>query len=384
LDSLQTALPRLDLSSFLAAVFSTSLAETLKTTPRTTLLIPDNSAFKRIGQLVSEHLLSASSKPELEHLILHHTIDGVEYASELLNGSLHSYPTLEGSDLSILRQSNGSVFIGASGGWAGTRAMLRPHNRLTRTGVVHELTDLLLPRSIELTVGKLMRAAKGATMASLVARVGMEWILNGTKPPDDSQWAGMSGVGWTLLCPTDEAFKDVNLTMLYADLDGMRDIVRQHLIPSASLDHRSAFDVFDGSDDMPVPINSGATFSTLLTASSPYGDVVFRAMDDDNARRYVVGIKGARGTNGKADWARVMAWGRSTTGHGTGGVIQINRLLVPYYPPWWVLYGGPGLVLAGGMVAICLFFYVVSLIWRRDTTEATYEPLGGFGRDDED
>jgi solute carrier family 25 (mitochondrial carnitine/acylcarnitine transporter), member 20/29 len=380
-DPLQTALPRLDLSSFLAAVFSTSLAETLKTTPRTTLLIPHNGAFKRIGQLVSEHLLSASSKPELERLILHHTIDGVEYASELLNGSLHSYPTLEGSDISIFREPNGSIFVGASGGWADTRAALSPYNRLTRTGVIHELTDLLLPRSIELTVGKLMRAAKGATMTSLVARVGMDWILNGTNPPDDPQWAGMSGVGWTLLCPTDEAFKDVNLTTLYADLAGMRDIVRQHLIPSASLDDRSAFDVLDGSSNMPVPIDSGATFSTLLTASSPYGDVVFRATDDSG---YVVGIKGARGTNGKADWARVMAWGRSTTGHGTGGVIQIDRLLVPYYPPWWILYGGPVAVLLGGMVLICLFFYVVSLIWRRDTTEATYEPMGGFGRDDED
>ncbi|TFY65143.1 hypothetical protein EVJ58_g2169, partial [Rhodofomes roseus] len=48
-DALQTALPELELSSFLAAIFSTSLAERLKTTPRTTLLMPPNSAFKRLG-----------------------------------------------------------------------------------------------------------------------------------------------------------------------------------------------------------------------------------------------------------------------------------------------------------------------------------------------
>ena len=81
-DPLETALPSLELSSFLAAVFSTSLAEKLKTTSRTTLLIPHNSAFKRLGTLVSAHLLVASSKPDLERVILHHVVSGVEYTSD--------------------------------------------------------------------------------------------------------------------------------------------------------------------------------------------------------------------------------------------------------------------------------------------------------------
>lgn len=97
----------------------------------------------------------------------------------------------------------------------------------------------------------------------------------------------------------------------------------------------------------------------------------------------MVGIKGARGTDGKADWARVLGWGRTTTGSGTGGVIQVDQLLMPYHPKWWIEYGPPSFVGAVGVVLICLFFYGVRIVWNRDVTEATYEPMGGFGDCDE-
>src|ERR1700685_279204 len=152
-DPLQTALPQLDLSSFLAAIFSTSPAELIKTTPRTTLLIPQNAAFKRLGLLVSDHLLAPSSKSDLEKLILHHAIDGVEYAESLQNGSQRTFPTLEGSDINVERSSNKSksVLVKASGGWTGMRSELYTRNMLTQTGVVHELSDLMIPRSVDLT-----------------------------------------------------------------------------------------------------------------------------------------------------------------------------------------------------------------------------------------
>jgi len=44
-------------------------------------------------------------------------------------------------------------------------------------------------------------------------------VLNGTAPPTDSPWGqiGIPGTGWTLLCPTDDAFKRVNRTRLYSE-----------------------------------------------------------------------------------------------------------------------------------------------------------------------
>ncbi|OBZ78881.1 Periostin [Grifola frondosa] len=385
-DALQTALPTLELSSFLAAIFSTNLADTLKTTPRTTLLMPPNSAFKRLGMLVSEHLLAPSSKPDLERVIRHHALVGVEYGASLQNGSQRTFGTLEGSDVHVDRRSeDGKVLMSASGGWAQMQTVLQPRNMLTQTGVIHEVSDIMIPRSVDLTVGKLVKAAKGSTMATMMTKAGLDWILNGTAPPEYSPWAemGLSGSGWTLLCPTDDAFKKVNLTDLYANQERMREIVSQHLIPTADVLVSVSVDAQDVlNNNRPLSLNDGATYTTLHAADSVYGDVIFRVLDGEEGT--VVGVKGARGHDGRHDWAHVVSWGRSTTGGGTGGVVQIDRLLIPYSPSWWVAYGAPAGVAAGGVVLICLFFLGVRAVWRRDTTEATYEPVGGFGHDDSD
>ncbi|KAJ7630786.1 carnitine acyl carnitine carrier [Roridomyces roridus] len=350
-DAMETILPLQDLSLFLASAFSTSVADRLKTQPRTTLLVPHNSAFKRLGQLVSAYLLAPSSKKDLESVLLHHTLDNVEYSQSLQNGS-RTFATLEGSDIQLEHFKNGSVFVSPSGGWAGMKAELFPRDILTQTGVIHEVSDVFIPRSVELTVGKLVKAADATTMATLVTKAGMEWVLNGTRPPLGSIWAeqGFSEAGWTLLCPSDRAFKDVNLTQLYADSEGMRSLVSQHLIPTpmSSSDSDAVMN-----NNRPLALDDSVTYNTLLSPTSAYGDVVFRSTDEG----YVVGIKGARGTDGEADRASVISWGRCTTGGGTGGVIALDRLLVPYNPPWWVEYGAPGAVGVGGIILICLFFY---------------------------
>lgn len=389
-DPLATALPSLDFSVFLSAIFSTSLAEQLKTAPRSTFLIPHNDAFKRLGMLVTAHLLSSSSKADLENVIQHHVISGVEYSDALVEGSQRTYGTLEGSDLHVERKkgkSNTTVVLSASGGWTDMHSVLYPQDTLTQTGVIHQVSDIMIPRSVNLTIGKLMRAAKGSAMISLVTKAGFEWILNGTAPPDGSVWAGkvLSSAGWTLLCPTDDAFKGLNLTELYSSQELMQAIVAQHIIPGQQPSHsppdNDLFDAF--SENRPIAMDDSASYTTLRSAESDslYAGLVFRVLEDQGT---VVGIRGARGSDGKNDWAHVTAWGRATTGGGFGGVVQIDRLLMPYYPSWWVEYAGPIAVTVGGVLLIGAFFYGVRAIWKRDTTEATYEPVGGFGHDEED
>ncbi|KAH9064342.1 hypothetical protein EDB87DRAFT_1680985 [Lactarius vividus] len=368
-NSLQIALPTLNFSSFIAAIFSADLADTIKTSPRTTLLVPHNDAFKRLGLLVSAHLLSASATADLESVVLHHVIDDVVYARDLQNSTARTYPTLEGSDLHVGRTKAGAITLTPSGGWPGLNSELIPMDLLSETGAVHELSDLFIPRSVQLTVGKLAKAAKGTTMANLIIKAGMEWVLNGTAPPVDSPWGqdGISGTGWTLLCPTDDAFKKVNLTQLYSDKTAMQLLVGQHLLNTPkSLDVSGT-----PNNNRPLRFLDSDTYETLISPESNYRDVVFRETDGGNV---AVGIKNARGTGGKADWAKVTGWGRATTGGGTGGVIQIDRLLIPYEPPVWIEYGGPMVVGIFGVLAIGLFFMGVRKIWRLDRTEATYEP----------
>lgn len=392
-DALTTALPQLDLSSFLAAVFSTNLADKLKFTPRTTLLIPYNSAFKRLGALVSAHLLSASSKSDLEKVILHHAISGVEYADTLQNGTARTFATLEGSDLHVERSKSGEVVLTGSGGWSDMHSLLYPQDYLTQTGVIHELSDIMIPRSVDITIGKLISAAKSSTMASLMTKAGVDWILNGTNPPEGTVWAemGLKGVGWTVLCPTDEAFKGVNLTELHADTPRLIETVLQHLVPLQepsrapdNIDYVDFFEILN--NNRPLILNDSTKYTTLLSRKQSFdwqdsrGDVDFRQVDNE----IVVGVDGARGSDGRRDSAHVTSWGRSTQGRGTGGVVSIDRVLTPYHPSWRAVYGGPITVTVLGVLLIGGFFYGVRVLWKRDTTEATYEPIGGFGNNDDE
>ena len=366
-DALQAALPFLNLSSFIAAVFSTSLAHTLKTTPQTTILIPHNSAFERLGMLVSNHLLAASSKSDLAHVILHHAIDGVYYSDSLRDGSDHSFPTLDGSDL---RSVNGTFT--SSGGWPGMTSQLKLRNLLTDTGVVHEMTDILMPRTVNLTVGKLAKAAKGTTMTTILIKAGLDWVLNATAPPEGSPWAeqGLDGAGWTLLCPPDEAFKHFNLTALYRNVDQLLNIASQHLIPTPSGPKATIGIMEVVNNNRPISLVDEVTYTTLLSPDSAYGDIVIR----DTEGQLVLGIKGARGTNGRGDWAAILSWGRVTSGNGAGGVIAIDRVLMPYEPPFWIAYGQPIGVGILGVIVIGLFFTGVRVLWTREV-DATYEPI---------
>lgn len=385
-DPLQVALPSLDLSSFLAAVFSSNdVAMALKTASSKTILIPHNAAFQRLGILVSAHLLadSPASKADLRLTLLHHALDGVYYGEALVNGSQRTFSTLEGSDVTLHRSRNVTVL--PSGGWSGMTSSLTTTNMLTSTGVIHEIEDLLLPRSVKITVSKLVKAAGGTTMAGLLTRAGMDWVLNGTAPPGNSRYADHGPGGWTLLCPHDDAFDRVNLTELKSDRETLNAVISQHLIPSPMPIGSNAQDTDDPNDhnNRPVPLDDDVSYPTLLSPLSSYADVVFRSQPDGG---YVVGLKGVRGTSGRHDWAQVTAWGRtsSSSSAGTGGVIQIDRLLLPYRAPWYLEYGPPVAVGLGGISLVVLFFAVVRWFWKRDATEATYEPIGGFGADDGD
>ena len=117
----------------------------------------------------------------------------------------------------------------------------------------------------------------------------------------------------------------------------------------------------------------------MQSLSSVYGDVIFRLPTDQSKKTLYLSIKG-RVTRG--DWARVLSWGRETTYGGRGGVIQIDKLLLPYRPTVWLEYGPSLLVGAIGSAFIVGFFMFVRSIWIRNSTEATYEPIGGFEEDD--
>ena len=304
---------------------------------------------------------------------MHHVVDGVYYSDSLANVSEKSIPTDDGSDLRLV---NGT--LSGSGGWPGMTSDLKLENLITETGVVHELSDVLLPRTVELNIEKLARAAKGSVMISMMAKAGFDWVLNATAPPEGSPWAemGLDGKGWTLLCPSDDAFKHINMTEMLKDTERLKEIVGQHLIPTPSSPSSMSTSAKPAEDEdlsQPISLRNDATYSTLLSPNNAYGDIVIRSPETPGGPP-VLGIKGARGTSAQEDWAKALSWGRVTTGGGVGGVVMINRLLTPYHPPWLIEYGQP---IGGGILGVLLigaFFWGVRRVWNREV-DATYEPL---------
>jgi len=304
-------------------------------------------------------------------------------------------------------------------------------------------------------VEELAVAGKGSIMVGLVKKAGLGGVLNGTMKLDwdghdwDDGWMerrkrriGKKGekVGWTLLCPTDEGFKGLNLTRLLDDEEALGRFVRQHLIPVpaerfslsslAATAKPSSFWSFswifgqqggDVEDDpsMPLWVMDDATYSTLLSPSAIHGDVVFRALEGD-AERFLVGIKGATTGSGKSEFARVLKWGRSTAiantnrpppptnvtlGHAQvpltmkhqpvslavephitlrSGVVLIDRPLLPYVEGWWVSWGQAMLLGMVGSMVIVGGWAVVVHWFKGQESEATYEPIGpGAGGEDD-
>lgn len=452
-DVIEAALPFTHFSTFLTSAFATHMDDVLRNSPSTTVLIPHNSAWSPLG-LLTDYLLLPESREHLANVVRHHVLKEIVYPGDPILSSKPSasktFATLEGSDV---RMEHGKIT--GSGGWSASLRVLT-REILTRTGVIHELEGgLLIPRSVQVNIGDLAMAGKGSIMIGLVQKAGFGKVLNGTMKLDLDEWEhGLIGspvssklsknrkkgkgeednpkpkkeeVGWTLLCPRDEAFKGINLTKVLEDTEGLKAFVRQHLIPVPASSSSESWEYLnrkprvklaapdEEEDARPIPVEDEATYSTLLSSNSVYGDIIFR-LTGSNVNSYLVGIKGAKGKGGAEEFARVLKWGRTTItssstpstppSNSTGsqspfeflpstewaslgdrpttlrsGVILIDRPITPFVEGWWMAWGQAMTFGAFGSFAIVGWWTGVVMWWRRKESEATYEPIGGH--DDE-
>lgn len=353
---IQTAVSSLSLSTFVATVFSAELDKPIKRAPAITYLVPHNDAFSALGVAMLYLLLDQEQpRKELRSTVEYHAIDRIVYMKDFADGSLR-YPTLEGSPIWAGRIDNGTVEVRR--GTEGRNARVIKGDMLTSTGVLHEIDQVELPPTLDLTIGKLMKGAKADTMRDLVEKAGYGWLLNGTTP-DEGQVEELEMMGgkfprhhnkkkkkqskrhrerhrlfadhlqsYVILCPTDSAFTRINLTHYYQDIDALKQLVQLHIIPSP------ADQLLPGGteDQVPLSLRDASTFSTLLDSTlgglSGYGKVAFRKLKDGNGKsRYsspmaghddgadlgwMVGIADTRGTDGRKYAARVLSFGRES------------------------------------------------------------------------
>lgn len=397
------------------------MTKKLRTTHSTTLLVPQNDGFEKLGLLTDYLLLSdGDSRKALKKVIQHHMLDGVYYAADLGNDTTRTISTHEGSSVVI----HNTMEVRESGLWNHTTALV-PRNDITQTGVLHEVRDVLLPKSLQVNVEDLARAAGGETMITLIKRAGLGKLLNGTLTMEDvnelDDWKrthspkhnrtrsrisphaekSPAPIGWTLLCPKDSAFNSVNLTRLLNDPETLRALVLQHIIPIPPLSSSAPLMIHP---ELPLSFDDDATYNTLLSPNSLRADLVFRVTSKppkssaptlpghDSGSELLVGIKGARGSDGLTDFARVLNYGRTTVRAFTpagvdvpggseprSGVLQIDHVLQPWVPDWWNAWGWAVAFGFIGCALITTFWGTTLFFWHRRSEEATYEPLDGDG-----
>ncbi|CEH19456.1 Fasciclin and related adhesion glycoproteins [Ceraceosorus bombacis] len=351
LNPIQTAVSSLTLSTFVATVFSAELDKPIKRAPGITYFVPHNDAFSALG-LAMNYLLLPREGPraELRSVVEYHAVDRVVYVQDFVKGA-KKYPTLEGSPIWAGQSENGTIELRR--GTEGRDARVLQGDLLTSTGVLHEIDQVELPPTLDLTIRKLMTGAKAQTMMSLIEEAGYGWILNGTAPTSPEAAAELErnsaavqgnggkkgerkrhrkrhnlfadgGQSYVVLVPTDAAFARVNLTYYLEDREALRELVQLHIIPSPA-------DVMlpgGTSDRLPIALSNDFGFTSLLDRSlggaSRYGKLGFRkekhaeknddggAPDLNKGLGWVVGVQGSRGNDHRQHSANVLSFGRES------------------------------------------------------------------------
>ncbi|WVR09194.1 hypothetical protein IAU60_006256 [Kwoniella sp. DSM 27419] len=449
-DVLQTAVSDLQLSTFIAAVYAAELEKAVKRTPATTYFMPRNRAFGQLG-LAMKYLLLPEAKDELRKVVKYHAVSGIIYTHDVEVGQ-QILTTLEGGKVVLQRTKgkNGTLALRSPTHWDGydsgddlpSNGELRPaavwhKDALTSTGVIHTIDSVIMPADVRISVGKLVRGSRQATMGDLMQRAGLGWILEGREPTmeevqrvqldgrvrmatsaegDEADQPDMEDLAlpsYTVLVPTDKAFSGLNLTHYLEDREALLALLKLHIIPSSSAPStRSNSPISVPRDGHPISLQDDLVYSTLLSGESKYGDIAFRATGDNS---YIVGIRGARGGDGQSNSARIGQTGRASVrwksraggvaamkkhkhGGGAGadtadesqkrlwkggmtlggGVIMIDQVLIPYQASWFSRWGWLVLTLSG--IGLIVVIAAVSFGWwymTRGREEPEYEPLEG-------
>ncbi|GAA5963846.1 hypothetical protein JCM3765_004038 [Sporobolomyces pararoseus] len=429
---ISTAVTDLRLSTFVASVYSTKLDKTFSTTPSITFLIPTNQAFEKLGLVMSYLLLPLPNcKKELENLLRYHAIDQLVYSRDFPSStggggdSDIRFPTLslDGSEIylqsvdernssststSSMVEVHGPTLGGSPLNGEQKTGKILEIDQLIETGLYHLIDQVELPPTLEINLEKLLKGAKVTTMVELIKQVGMDWVLKGLEEPSippPTEEGGQQKVGkdttkrraYTILSPTDKALSRLNLTYYLNHPQQLEQLIRLHVIPldsipsssysSSSSEKKEEKEKEEENEGLPILLSNSITYTTLHSKefggkSSKFGKVAFRKWGTDRTS-WMVGIKGARGTKGESDSARVLNWGRSTpwivqttdndSDEGLvegvvqpgGGVILIDSVLLPWEPGWFRSWGWIVLSLLVGVSLIVLVGVWGVRKWRK-------------------
>ncbi|EJK76797.1 hypothetical protein THAOC_01422, partial [Thalassiosira oceanica] len=244
----------------ITAIEAASLEIVLDNPGTFTVFAPDNSAFADVSSDLLNKLLNPVWKPQLQDLLLYHTLGTEVYSSDLVDDS--KAPTLNFQEDEITINTDPARVNEVSIIGAGAL----PADIKASNGVVHPVSSVLVPPSVTNTIAALVAGADEFTaLLAALSAAGLGTALDGTGP-------------FTVFAPTDEAFgKLPQETVQYlrdpANSDQLMNLLLYHVVPATNA---VSFTLQDG----PLETLSGSEL-TVQTDSSGITINDARVVDPD-------------------------------------------------------------------------------------------------------
>jgi len=120
--------------TFMAALRSADLVDTLKGKGPFTVFAPSDDAFKKLPREMRDSIMKPANKSRLQRILKHHVVEGRKRAKDVSEAS--SFKMLDGKTLNV-RKKGDQVRIGDA---TITQTDLEAEN-----GVIHVIDEVLMP-----------------------------------------------------------------------------------------------------------------------------------------------------------------------------------------------------------------------------------------------
>ncbi|KAI7865324.1 FAS1 domain-containing protein [Spinellus fusiger] len=351
---LQTLPTHLKFSSYIASLYSSSMSKEIDQTKGLTVFAPNNDAFGRLG-LLTNYLMQPYAQEQLAKVISFHAAIELFYSPEIEERQ-YSVPTLSKEKIVINKTQDGIFLIGAGAASGEDTSVIGKAVQLDiliDNGVVHEIDHIQIPSGLSVTNRQLLEASNMQSMINVIEKSELpQEVLDGTK--------GF----YTIIAPSELAFSKIELSKLLNDPEKLLRFAKLHVIPS----YIPRMIMLNGKrDDSIVP-----SFSVEDNENAIHKELTFAGVDFDTLLSednklvlrktplgYSVSVKGSLQESGD-----VIEVGRVTSG---GGVIKINRCLMPYEDSSTGDLSGftIAMIVIGSLIALGIIGFLAYYIWRR-------------------
>lgn len=316
----------LNLSTFIATLYVSKLTDELLKTKGITLFVPTNEAFDRLG-LIAKYLMHPSGNHALRTILRYHVANKILYYDDMLSQT-HEVNTLANINLLIRgTKDQQHVVVGKPNGLDAEAGVIVDNeassttskNIVIENGVVHKLNEVQIPDQVRINNYDILVGIGATTMLKVFELANMTDVLNKSD--------------CVVLAPTEKAFAKVDLENLYNNTYQLERIAKFHLLKTTWQQDYSTWQ---------------SNFETYL---SKYDKLIIKKQVENGKDDLIISIK-----DNEDFTSKITGLGKSTILRASGGVMEIDTVLIPIHR------GVFGLPFVWSIVVLIIIILVVSSI----------------------